>query len=246
MFKKDALKKLVMGFSNPSVGCICGKLVLTTPDKACGGEMEGVYWKYENFLKTIEGKYGSLLGANGGIYSFRKQLYEPLPPDTVVEDFVFPMKILNRGLKVVYEPEALAYEETCRSLAEEHKRKVRIGAGAYQALFNLLPMLNIFKGFPSFAYWSHKVLRWLAPFLMIIILVSNFLLIEKALYAAFVVGQALIYMCACLGYMMENNIAKLKIIHIIYYFVSMNLCLLMGFFKYISNTQRVTWQRTER
>jgi poly-beta-1,6-N-acetyl-D-glucosamine synthase len=246
MFEKGALKKLVRGFSDPSVGCICGKLVLTTPDKACGGEIEGVYWRYENFLKNVEGRYGSLLGANGGIYSFRKQLYVPLPSNTVVEDFVFPMVILENGHKVAYEPEAVAYEETSRSLAEEHKRKIRIGAGAYQALFMLLPMLNITKGFPSFAYWSHKVLRWLVPFFMIIILVSNLILAKRDLYAVFIFGQVFIYLFAFLGYMMKKNVGKFKVIHVIYYFVSMNLCLLIGFFKYILNTQTVAWQRSER
>ena len=148
-FEPDVLKKLVRYFSNDRIGCVCGKLVLKRAENSCGGEIEGVYWKYENFLKQIEGKMGLLLGANGGIYSLRKELFTRFPADTIVEDFVIPIAILQKGFKVVFEPEAVAYEDASKSIEEEVVRKKRIGAGDYQALFLTLPLLDIRNGLAS-------------------------------------------------------------------------------------------------
>jgi cellulose synthase/poly-beta-1,6-N-acetylglucosamine synthase-like glycosyltransferase len=243
---EDTVKKIVRSFADPTVGCVCGKLILRTPDKASGGELEGVYWRYENILKTMEGKRGALLGANGGIYAFRKELFDSVPSNTIVEDFVIPMKILIKGYKVAYAPDAIAYEDTSKSLADEHVRKIRIGAGVYQAILLTLPMLNIFRGFPSFAYWSHKVLRWLVPFFLIAILITNLLLLEKSLYQSTYMAQALFYAAALFGFPANKTLSRLKPFSLSYYFLSMNLCLLLGFLRFVTATQKVTWQRANR
>lgn len=247
MYEPGALRRLVKRFETPRVGCVCGKLVLKAPDGSVGGEMERAYWKYENYLKEREGLMGALLGANGGIYAFRRTLFKPLRPNVIVEDFIIPMDILANGYQVVYEPLAVAYEYTSKNLTEEQVRRVRIAAGSYQALFMTLPMMNFFKGFSAFAYVSHKVIRWLAPFLMVSLGVTNLLLpLDNLVYLVFAVMQATLYAVSFAGYATGKTINRYKLFLTAYYFVSMNWCLLMGFMRFVMNRQKVTWQRVER
>jgi len=246
MYEPNAIRELVKHFSNNSIGCVCGRLILNKPNDSYEGEFEGIYWKYETFLKRLESTKSSLLGANGGIYAIRKELFQILPSTTIIEDFVIPMKVLERRYGVIYEPQAIAYEETSRSIEEESKRKARIGAGAYQALLLTLPMLNIFRGFPSFAYWSHKVLRWLVPFSLILLFFLNVLLLGKALYQVLFIIQCVIYTGAFIGYLLSTKKHHLKLFTVLYYFVAMNVSLLVGFFRFFSGMQSVTWERVER
>lgn len=246
MFEHNALRALVSRFADTGVGCVCGRLVLRSPVNASGGEIEGLYWKYENSLKVIEGEMGVLLGANGGIYGFRKELFRPLPPDTICDDFVLPMTILMRGHKVVYAAEAVGVEETSSTIEEEQTRKIRIGAGAYQAFFRLLPMINPLRGLPSLVYWSHKVLRWMVPFFMLALIPLSLLLIRKPVYNVIALAQALLYAGALIGYISDRKARFFKPFHVLYYFVSMNASLFRGFIRFISKTQKVTWQRVAR
>jgi cellulose synthase/poly-beta-1,6-N-acetylglucosamine synthase-like glycosyltransferase len=246
MYEKNALLTLVKRFADVSVGCVCGRLVLVTPDNCKGAELESVYWRYESYLKLMEGRMGSLLGANGGIYAFRKSLFAPVPPNTIVEDFIIPMRILEKNYKVIFEENAVASEYTSLCMADEQVRRIRVAAGSYQALFMTLPMLNLFRGFPSFAYWSHKVLRWAAPFLLAALVVTNIFLVTSSFYALMFLGQLVFYAGALVGYISVKKGSKLKLPAAIYYFVSMNWCLLIGFYRFISGRQTVTWHRVER
>lgn len=246
IYKPDALRKLIRHFADKRVGCVCGRLQLKSPDGSVEGEYEGAYWRYESFIKRMEGELGVCLGANGGIYALRKALFPDIPSDTIVEDFVIPMKILERGYKVMYEKDALGYEESSKTISDERKRKIRIGAGAYQSLFLTSPMLNIFRGFPSFAYWSHKVMRWLVPFFMIIILCINMFLLDESLYKNIFLLQVIFYLFTLLGYLLSKVRMHNMLFHLPYYFVAMNLSLFLGFYRFISGQQKVTWQRVER
>ena len=246
MFKADAAKKLVRHFQDPAVGCVCGALHFVNAKGSHSGELEGIYWRYENFLKKMEGAWGSLLGANGAIYAISKDLFEPCPPDTIVEDFVIPMRILERGFRVEYEPLAIAKEETTKHIIQEKERRIRIGAGDFQALGLLWRILNPLRGFPAFAFWSHKVLRWFAPFFLIAAFLSNLILVNEPGFAFLFLGQSTFYTAALIGQALSWSGIKNKFFNLCYYFVSMNLALLLGFVKFLTNSQKVTWARTER
>ncbi len=246
MFLPNAIDKLVRHFSDPKVGCVCGTLRFINPEGSRMGDLEGVYWKLETLMKKIEGKHGSLLGANGGIFALRKELFYKCPPDTIVEDFVVPMKIKSMGYEVLYEPEAIAIEEAAQNIQQEKQRRIRIGAGDFQALFRLLPMLNPLLGFSAWAFWSHKVIRWITPFLMITCFVLNILLLDKEIYQLLFLGQLLFYSFALGGYGIAKKNKHSKIFSLCYYFVSMNYALFLGFFRFLKGTQKVTWLRTER
>lgn len=246
MFARDALKKLVKHFGDERVGCVCGGLHFVNADGSKTGELEGFYWRYETRLKIMEGRRGSLLGANGAIFAVRKELFVACPADTIVEDFVMPMRILQRGHMVLYDPTASAIEEAAHKIIHEKQRRIRIGAGDFQALFRLLPMLNPLKGFPALAFFSHKVLRWFAPFFLVFSFISNLFLINHPFYSVLFVLQSTFYMSAFIGQMLSWSGINMRFFNLCYYFVSMNLALFLGFLRYVSGRQKVAWQRTER
>lgn len=245
-YEKDAIKKLIRGLADEKVGCVCGELIFRNVKDNEVVNLEGVYWRYEQFLKRIEGANGSLLGANGGIYAIRKKLFEPLRPNTIVDDFLIPMKILGKGYKVIYEPQAIAYEETSKHIVHEMERRIRIGAGDFQALTRTWHLLNPFRGFPAFVYFSHKVVRWFAPFLLVLAFLANFSLINEPFYAGTFLLQCLFYIAAVTGRILSGVHIRFKMFSLPYYFVSMNLALLFGFFRFCTGSQSVTWKRTER
>lgn len=245
-YKEDAVKMLVRNFDDERIGCVCGELRFRNARQNEVGNLEGFYWRYEQFLKRNEGMRGSLLGANGGIYAIRKSLFKALPSDTIVEDFVMPMKILEKGYKVIYEPEAIAYEETSQKIVQEMERRVRIGAGDFQALTLTWRLLNPARGFTALSYFSHKVIRWFAPFLLMIALASNLFLLNTDFYKIIFLLQCLFYIAAILGRVLSGFNIRLKAFGLPYYFVSMNIALFLGFIRFCTNSQSVTWQRTER
>src|SRR5690606_36955376 len=160
----DALRRLVPHFDDPSVGAVCGRLRLYNPTKQ--DFEESAYWSYESAIKLEEGRRGALIGANGGLYALRRILFSPLPPDTIVDDFVIPLRVLEQGKAVVYEEQAVALEETTEDYGREFGRRARIAAGNFQALTLVPRLLLPSAGFAAYAFWSHKVIRWCAPLLM--------------------------------------------------------------------------------
>lgn len=237
-FESDALEKLVTHFGDPQVGGVCGRLVL-------GGDtqtQEGPYWRMENRLKWRESLLDSCVGANGGIYAVRRDAWPDIPDNVLVDDFVIAMRVREQGLRVVYEREAVAYEDLPPTVRQEMIRRIRIGAGDFQSLFLCRSLLSPRFGSFAFAFWSHKVLRWNAPFLMALAFVSNALLLSHPICYWLFWGQLIFYGMALLGGGLEQK----GILAIPHYFVTLNLALMMGFFKYLFGSQPVAWQRTER
>ncbi len=240
-----AVKKLVRHFRDPEVGVVVGKLKLYNPTRK--DYEESAYWTYESLIKFYEGKRGAVMGANGGLYAIRRSLFTELPPGTIVDDFVIPLRILDRGFKVLYDPEAFALEETTEDYGKEFGRRARIAAGNFQSLRMLPGLLSPAAGFRAFAFWSHKVLRWCAPALMATALVANALMLASPLYAALLAAQVAFYALAFVGSRGLGIPRPLKrVAQVAYYFVSMNLAMAVGFWRFLRNSQRAAWDRTAR
>lgn len=237
MFAPDAVRKLVQHFQDPRVGCVSGELSLEQDGGVSG---EGLYWRYECWIKRNEGRLGFLIGCNGGIFALRRDLYEPLPPSTIVEDFVLTMRVLERGSLVRFEPEARATEPPCPSARAEMVRKVRIGAGGWQALGLTRALLHPRYGLRAFAFWGHKVLRWLVPLLLLVALAANVGLAGLSLYRLLLALQAAGAMIAIWAYP-GRRLPKWT--RPISYFYLMNYALFCGFLRFLFGTQRVTWDR---
>jgi cellulose synthase/poly-beta-1,6-N-acetylglucosamine synthase-like glycosyltransferase len=241
VFAPDALKLLVDPFSDPTVGCVSGVLHLEDNGGVSG---EGIYWKYESWIKRNESKLGFVIGCNGGIYAIRRSLYQPLPASTVIEDFVISLRVLVQGYRVVLEPRAVATEPACRSVRAEMTRKSRIGAGDWQALGLTRELLSPKYGIIAFAYWGHKVLRWSVPLFMLVSLAAAAFLMDIPVYRWLADLQLASGVVAFAAYQPRVGRRLPKITRPITYFYLMNYSLLCGFVRFVFQTQRVTWERS--
>jgi cellulose synthase/poly-beta-1,6-N-acetylglucosamine synthase-like glycosyltransferase len=244
-FEKDAILRLVQPLRHQEVGLVCGRLRLHSP--AGAPVAEGAYWKLESVLKLYESRRGCVMGANGGIYAVRKELFPPLTAGTVVDDFVAALRVLESGHEVRYEPEAVAHEETAPDHANEYRRRVRIAAGGFRALAQHRGLLAPEHGFTAFALWSHKVLRWFVPHAMVVAMAANFALaFGSRLYAALLLCQCAAYALAGLGLLGATPRRFRALSDAAAHFVEMNAALLVGFVKFSRGAQGQTWTRTER
>jgi cellulose synthase/poly-beta-1,6-N-acetylglucosamine synthase-like glycosyltransferase len=241
----DAARQLARWFADPAVGVVCGKLVLTDP--ATGRNADGLYWKYETFLKRCEGRLGALLGANGGNYAIRRAAFTPIPADTIVDDFVLPLEArLRTGCRIVYDPSAVGREETPAYIGAEFRRRARIGAGGFQSVGRLWRLLDPRQGWVAFTFLSHKVLRWLCPFFLVGLLASNLVLAADPVFLALLAGQVWFYGVSALLAFVPVRAKALKPLLLTTMFTGMNLALLIGFWRWVRGTQAGIWQRTPR
>lgn len=248
----DAMLLLCRHYKDPNVGAIAGEKRVMIEDAADATAGEGIYWKYESKLKAWDSELYSVVGAAGELFSIQHDLYEPVPSNSVLDDFMISMRIAEKGYKIVYEPEAYAQERSSANIAEELKRKVRIAAGGIQSIIWLRKLLNPFR-FPmlSFQYLSHRVLRWtITPFLMIAALVVNGIILfevqESFLYTFSFICQVMFYLAAYAGKLLEDRKVKVKILFIPYYFSMMNYAVIAGIFRYFFSEQSVIWEKALR
>ncbi len=246
MLDRGALRALARRFREPSVGAVVGRLRLV--DAKGREQEEGIYWRYETFLKYYEGKHGCVLGANGGIYAIRRLLFSPLSADTITDDFVIPVRISVRGWRVLFAADALAFEEPALDADQEFVRRARIGAGNWQALARVPDLLDPRIGFLWFAFVSHKLVRWATPFLLGIALATNAILAGREGawgYRALLLAQIGFYALALAGRLGAAGRAR-RLAAVAHYFVAMNAALAVGFWRFARGTQAAAWQRTAR
>jgi len=245
-WEPDSLKRLVRHLQNEQVGGACGQLILT--DSTTGQNVDGLYWRFENHLKRMEGKIGALLGFNGAIYLIRSNLWQPIPPQTIVDDFYIGMKIYQHGKTLVFDESAVANEETAPSIQAEFRRRTRIGAGGFQSLCWLVPLLSPRYGQVAWAFWSHKVLRWTCPLFMLVAFATNIPLAINGptIYSVLLAGQIAFYLLAIAARWLTGQGTSAKLLRLSSMFVDMNLALAIGFWRWLTHRQKGTWTRTER
>ena len=240
-----ALRKMVRWFRVPDVGVVCGRLILTDP--LTGNNVDSTYWKYETFLKTCESRLGALLGANGAIYAMRRELFQGIRPNTLIDDFVIPLLVrIRTGRPICYERDAVAFEETPEGIDAEFKRRTRIATGGFQSLSVLWPLLAPTQGWIALAFFSHKVARWLCPFFLIAALAANALLIASPLYAALLAFHVAIYGVAVFGIHHGKSGFASRLVRLTSLFAGMNLALLVGFWRWLTSEPSGAWSRTAR
>lgn len=245
-YSPDAIRKLISHFFDKNVGCVCGRLIYRNPGEVISGKGESFYWRYETALKKMESKLGHVAGANGAIYAIRRELFDFLPPKTINDDFMISMRIAKKGMKCIYEENAIAYEDVAPTMGSEFGRHIRDGAGHYIAIWHLLGLLNPLLGMRSLIYWSHRILRWLAPFILILLFLVNVFLLDMFLYRVFFVPHLVFYMLAITGLIDMKNRRLPFFMYIPFYFCNLNLALFLGFCKVVIGRQKTTWERTER
>ncbi len=244
ILEPGAVRALVRHFGDKRVGCVCGELRLRNAD---GGPVsEGLYWRYEGCLKFFESRLDMLVGANGGIFAVRRDLFEPLPAKAIVDDFLIAMEVRRKQHSVIFDWQAAGYETSASNVREEFVRRVRIGAGNFHALRMTWPLLLPGAGRIAFAYWSHKVFRWLVPFALLAGFGAAMSLSAQPFYAACALLGVMLGAAGLLGYRRELQHAHRGLCAVPYYFLSMNLALFVGFLKFACGQQGAIWQRTPR
>jgi poly-beta-1,6-N-acetyl-D-glucosamine synthase len=247
----EALKLIVRHYQDPTVGGVAGEKRILSKDKDnASGSGEGLYWKYESFLKKKDAEVYSIVGAAGELFSIRTELFEEPAENMLIEDFYLSLRIAANGYRFAYEPDAFASETASASVGEEWKRKVRISAGGFQAMYKLSYLLNPFRyGILTFQYVSHRVLRWtLAPLFLPLILVSSLYLaiLGIGFYQMMFVAQVAFYLLAALGYALRDRKIGIKGFFVPYYFVVMNLSVYAGLVRLLRGRQSVVWEKAKR
>jgi cellulose synthase/poly-beta-1,6-N-acetylglucosamine synthase-like glycosyltransferase len=238
MFEKDAVRKLVRHLADPSVGCAGGVKKIVPNGKI--GQHEKAYWGFETFLKTKESELGSSF-VDGAIYAIKKEIYPfPRHEQIIMDDFAVSLGVINENRRVVFEPEAVAYETASFHTFDEFRRKVRILKGAINSIrsFSVKPVL--------FQLVSHKILRWLSFVFMMTLLISN-LFVREGLYEAFLILQACFYGAALIGLGLECLGKKPpKPLYAPFYFCLTTIAQIAGFFKYARGTRASAWEKIKR
>lgn len=250
LLNPEALQNIVRHYTDPAVAAVAGeKRVLSQESDGAAGAGEGIYWKYESFLKKLDTDLQTVVGAAGELFSMRTALYKPVESDTILDDFMISLRLAAQNFRVVYEPEAFALEAPSYSVQEELKRKVRIAAGGFQSIVRLKSLLNPLKyGLLSFQYISHRVLRWaVTPFCLPLLLFMNIGLWQAGpAYKALLLGQIVFYAMALVGMLLEKRKVKVKLFFIPFYFCFMNYAVWLGLFRYLKGEQSGIWEKSKR
>lgn len=252
----NAIREIVACFSNPKVGCVAGEKRIVEKDAdVAAAAGEGMYWKFESWVKKMDAELNSAVGAVGELFAIRRELFEEVETDTILDDFIISLRIAQKGYKIAYTPNAFAEETASLNVKEELKRKIRIAAGGVQTLFRLKSLLNPFRfGVLSWQYFSHKVLRWtLAPVsLFLLFFINGAILITREsglnvdFYSLFFVVQIFCYSLAIVGWYLENRKLRFKMLFIPYYFVSVNYAAIRGIYRYYRGKQSASWEKSKR
>jgi cellulose synthase/poly-beta-1,6-N-acetylglucosamine synthase-like glycosyltransferase len=242
IYDSEALKALTANFADPEVGYVTGKMIYVNPDGTMIGDGCSAYMKYENFLRGAETALGSIVGVDGGIDAIRKSLYRPMNADQL-PDFVQPLKVVEQGFRVVYEPGALLKEPALTNASDEYRMRVRVTLRAFWALRDMRRLLvpgrnSLF----SWQLWSHKVLRYLCFIPLLLLFVCNFALIgESPCFFWFFLLQSACYVVALAASSLNDRGVDLKIVTFIRYFALLNLACAHAFLKFLSGRKMVVW-----
>jgi cellulose synthase/poly-beta-1,6-N-acetylglucosamine synthase-like glycosyltransferase len=249
IYMKDSLKNLLCEYKDERVGGISGKLVLQEYEESINsGTKEKTYWDLETLLKEKEGELGKLIGANGGIYSIRKELFTDIPIEhPVMDDFYLSMKILEKKKDFLYKSKAIAEELTAPDIKAEFRRKIRNNSINLSTVRAIKKILLPSYGLASYGLWSHKIIRWYSPVILLLIFASNFFLIyEDELYKNALFLQIIIYLLSLVGYVLQKIKIRIVPFQVLFYFVMTNVAMLIGIIKFITGRQTAFWQSTPR
>ena len=239
LFDRDAVRKLVRHFSDPQVGTVCGTVRLQGSQES--RQTEGAYWKYDSALRLMEGRLGATIVATGAIYATRRECFVPLDPATILDDLIIPMNARLAGRRIVHDPEAIATEFSAESVANEFTRRVRIAVGSFRALPALARVpLDLVS---AWALVSHKILRWLVPFLLAGLLIASIALWPQPIYGVALALQLAFYLWAAVGWGFREQLCKVRFALVGYFLLAMHLAFVVGLYRCVFRHQPATWER---
>lgn len=250
MLNKEAIRVIINRFADPKVGCVAGEKRVEIKETQGATAGEGIYWKYESALKDMDDRLYSAVGAAGELFAIRTALFEQMPADTLLDDFILSLRIAANGSKIAYCKNAYALESASLNMKEEEKRKIRIAAGGLQSIWRLRGLCNIFRyGTLSFQYVSHRVLRWtITPVVLFLLFPVNIFLACSGshFFMSTLLLQILFYVAAFVGGKLEQVNMRNKLLFIPYYFMFMNINVIKGFFYLSRHKGTGIWEKAKR
>jgi poly-beta-1,6-N-acetyl-D-glucosamine synthase len=246
-FAPSALTALVEGFADETVGAVSGELMLVNEDQVeqAAGEGVAIYWNYEKSIRTCESVVDSTVGATGAIYAIRRDLFEPIPADTILDDVLIPMRFVHRGYRVLFEPRARAFDRKVTSAHEEFVRKVRTIAGNLQWFVRERWVWDPRQNRLWIQTVSHKGLRLLLPVLFFGAVAGNALLLDTAFYRWTLAAQIVFAAAAGGGHFVESVRGKARLLivpHTVYFLAAATV---VAWFRFVTGRQAVTWDRAQ-
>ncbi len=249
VFDKDSLKLIVPHFGNKAIGGVSGRLKLIEKEGDSKSKTEEKkYWEYETILKKSEGECGVLIGANGGIFAIRKNLFKEIPlRNPVTDDLFISLAVLQQGFQFVYEFNSIAYEDVAPKIVDEFKRKIRFSATNFYTLLYFKDLLLSKNILLSYSLWSHKIIRWFTPILLILIFSLNLALFNtNAAFKILLIAQLFFCFLSGLGLLLRKINIYIPPLLMSFYFLMTNIALLIGLIKFLSGKQTAFWQSTPR
>lgn len=226
MYAPDSLRRLARHFADPRIGCVCGRLTYLNQRGLASGEGERLYWSYEGWVKILESRLGSLLGANGAIYAYRTRLFREVDPLMFCDD-VIPIRIALAGYLTIYDPNASCTEEAAEESVEIRRRRRHASFGLRSMLRMMREALRQGRLLVAYQCLSHRVLRWAGGLALAGLLISGISLPPP--WGSFLLfGQGLFYGAALLGFVMSRLGLRVVWLYMPYYFLVITAAGLRG------------------
>lgn len=243
LYEPDAVRTIVRNFADQTVGCAGGRLVYVDPGDTDIGRGAKSYWGYETFLKRHESSACSLIGVSGCLYAVRKSAYRPLYNEAC-SDFIIATKMVEQGLRAIYEPDAICTEETNQEQGNELRMRVRVIAQTFTDLWRHRAMLNPLRsGLYGIQLLSHKVMRYLVPFyLMALLAASAVLAADSTLFRALFVLQSFGYACGVMSWLLEKVGVRSRVLALPHYFVLANVASVLAMFQFLRGEKYARWE----
>ncbi|MCK9295298.1 MAG: glycosyltransferase family 2 protein [Desulfobulbaceae bacterium] len=246
MYEPKAIAKLVGNFNDPSIGGVCGRKSIVKNAQRESSQGDSLFWDLESRLKTMQSHAGSISNGDGEIFAIRRHLYEPIPEDVINDDQAITFNIVKNGYRVVYEPLAISYEEASIVISDDFKVKARMVTGGYQTIARYKKFLLPPKNYFAFQFFSHKIIRYVMPFLIILLFFCNMFLLKGELLFFFLL-QLLFYIFASAGYFLNFFGFPPGIFYVPYYYCTMNVAALFGFYYFLTGKAGVSvWKKASR
>lgn len=242
-YGRDVLRHVLPPFADESVGCVAGRLVYLDNERTNVGKGAQNYWSYETLLKSAESSACSLIGASGCLYAVRREAYEPMYAEAC-SDFLICTMLYRKGLRSVFAPDAVCYEQTNRHAGDELRMRVRVISQTFTDLWRNRDMLNPFRGgFYAVELISHKLLRYAVPLILATLLIANILLaLTSSFYFAPLALQASFYILAFAGWMIERSGRPSGLLAMPLYFALANFASAVGFYKFLRGEKYARWE----
>ncbi len=243
MYRPDVFRKLLPSFADDRVGCVAGRLIYVDDERTSVGKGAKSYWNYETSLKMAESRVCSLIGASGCLYAVRRSAYEPMYAEAC-SDFLICTSVYRKGLRSVFAPDAVCFEQTNRRADDELKMRVRVITQTFTDLWRNRDMLNPFKsGFFAIELISHKLLRYAVPFILLAFFLASIVLASgSTFYALALLVHIVFYTMAFAGWLLERAGKRLHLLAMPLYFVLANLASVVGFYKFLRGETYARWE----